>query len=376
MHERSEGLSKLLRARLDERAELRLRFDDGHLDSVVVATAEIERCLRGGGKLLIIGNGGSAADAQHIAAELVGRFRRDRGALAAIALTTDTSALTAIGNDFGFEQIFGRQVQALGRAGDIVLAISTSGHSKNVLAGVEMAKRLGLPTIGLTGGDGGELAKLVDYPIVIPSKSTPLIQECHITIGHLICEIIDEIPMPVQSEVQCIGFRQPSAKLVNWDCVLKFGPAWQQQRKTVVWTNGCFDLLHAGHVFSLAAARNCGDILVVGVNSDATVRSLKGGGRPITSCEHRMLAIAGLESVDYVVPLNELTPEKAIARLKPDIHCKGAEYKPPAGKPIPEMSIIESYGGKVEFLPMLPSISTSKLIEQTFIHADLVGKVS
>jgi D-sedoheptulose 7-phosphate isomerase len=147
--------------------------------------------LRGGGKLLFFGNGGSAADAQHLAAEFVGRYEKDRPPLAAIALTTDSSALTAIGNDYGFEQVFARQIRALGRRGDVAIAISTSGRSQNVILGIEAAREAGLATIALTGGDGGKLAPIVDIAIVVPSTTTARIQECHITIGHVLCEYVD-----------------------------------------------------------------------------------------------------------------------------------------------------------------------------------------
>ena len=149
-------------------------------------------CLRAGGKLLFFGNGGSAADAQHLAAEFVGRFVRERAGLPAIALTTDSSILTAVGNDYGFDQIFARQVQALGRPGDIAIAISTSGNSPNIIEGVKAARKGYLKTIGLSGKDGGLLATEADVVITIASTSTARIQECHITIGHLFCQLTEE----------------------------------------------------------------------------------------------------------------------------------------------------------------------------------------
>ena len=142
-------------------------------------------------KLLIAGNGGSAADSQHIAAEFVSRFYFDRPGLPAIALTTDTSMLTAIGNDYGFERLFARQVQAQGVRGDVLIAISTSGKSKNIIAAVEEAKHSGIKTIGLIG-EGGCLGDIVDIPIRVPSSLTPMIQECHICIGHIICAFVEE----------------------------------------------------------------------------------------------------------------------------------------------------------------------------------------
>jgi D-sedoheptulose 7-phosphate isomerase len=148
--------------------------------------------LEHGGKVLFCGNGGSAADAQHLAAELTGRYRRDRRPLAALALTTDTSALTAIGNDYGFEAIFARQVEALGRRGDALVAISTSGDSRNVVAAADTARRLGLVVVGLTGASGGELAGHVDHCIKVPASAAERVQELHIAVGHIICGLVEE----------------------------------------------------------------------------------------------------------------------------------------------------------------------------------------
>lgn len=149
--------------------------------------------LKVGNKILFIGNGGSAADAQHLAAELSGRFRTERQALAGLALTTDTSALTAIGNDYGFEAIFSRQVAALGQPGDVLVAISTSGHSPNVLQAIETAKSLGIATIGFSGRDGGQLANKCELCLVIPAQDTARIQEMHILVGHILCQYIDSV---------------------------------------------------------------------------------------------------------------------------------------------------------------------------------------
>src|SRR5437773_8357837 len=161
-------------------------------ERIVDAAALIAQSLRSGGKLLLFGNGGSAADAQHLAAEFVGRFQRERQPLRAIALTTDSSALTAIANDYGYDEVFARQVRALGAPGDVALAISTSGRSPSVLRAVEACRALGIETIGLTGGDGGTLAGLVDLCLrVSASTHAARIQETHILIGHVLCELVD-----------------------------------------------------------------------------------------------------------------------------------------------------------------------------------------
>jgi D-sedoheptulose 7-phosphate isomerase len=149
-------------------------------------------CLRNGGKILIFGNGGSAADAQHIAAELIGRYKTDRKALPAIALTTDTSVITSIANDFGYDHIFSRQVEALANSKDVVIGISTSGKSSNVIRALKLASKLNCNTIGFSGQDGGEMNKICDINILSPSMDTPRIQEMHILIGHSICHLIDQ----------------------------------------------------------------------------------------------------------------------------------------------------------------------------------------
>lgn len=159
--------------------------------SVSQAIQACVQSLQKGGKLMLCGNGGSAADSQHLAAEFTGRFMKDRPPIAAVALSTDTSALTCIGNDYSFNDIFARQVQALGKAGDCLIAISTSGNSGNVLAAVAAAQSLGISTIGLLGRDGGKLKAQCDVSIVVPSQVTARIQEAHILIGHSLCGAVE-----------------------------------------------------------------------------------------------------------------------------------------------------------------------------------------
>ncbi len=160
--------------------------------AIISSVSTIIAALNAGNKLLIMGNGGSAADAQHFAAEFVGRFLRERRALPAIALTTDTSLLTAVGNDFGFDQIFKRQVEALAQPGDVVIGISTSGHSANVALAMSTAQQLGCKTIGMLGRDGGVIAPLSDIQLTVPVQETPHIQEAHITMIHLICDLVEQ----------------------------------------------------------------------------------------------------------------------------------------------------------------------------------------
>jgi D-sedoheptulose 7-phosphate isomerase len=171
--------------------DLTKRVKEKLADDLARAAQLISEAMTAGHKLLIFGNGGSAADAQHIAAEMTGRYLKDRQPLPAIALTTDTSALTAIANDYGFEHIFTRQVKALAREGDILLAISTSGNSPNVVKAMETGRELGCHIIALTGHDGGQMASQADLALIVPASQTPLIQEMHITIGHILCDLVE-----------------------------------------------------------------------------------------------------------------------------------------------------------------------------------------
>ena len=185
-----------IKAELKESIEIKNQVIKNLAPQIETAARWMIEALKNRNKILLFGNGGSAADAQHLAAELIGRYLKDRKALPAIALTTDTSIITALSNDYGFETIFARQVEGLARSKDIAFGISTSGNSRNVLEGLEKAKELGCTTIGLLGCDGGRITEVVDLSITVPCKSTPRIQECHITIGHILCSLIEQETFP------------------------------------------------------------------------------------------------------------------------------------------------------------------------------------
>ncbi len=188
----ADKFGELAKNSLEDHADLFRRILGGEISNIERCVELIFETFESGGKVLICGNGGSAADAQHIAAEFVGRYETERKALAAIALTTDTSALTALANDYNFERIFSRQVEALARPGDLLIAISTSGNSPNVNAAVMAARQIGCRTLGMTGAKGKKLASLCDECLMIPAERTARIQEAHITIAHIWCEIIDD----------------------------------------------------------------------------------------------------------------------------------------------------------------------------------------
>ncbi|HEX3757851.1 MAG TPA: adenylyltransferase/cytidyltransferase family protein, partial [Kofleriaceae bacterium] len=288
--------------------------------------------------------------------------------------------------DYGYEHVFSRQVEALGAEGDVLVAITTSGTSKNVLAAVAAARARGMKVVGLTGGNGVAFVAACDAGVAVPSTVTARIQECHITIGHLLCEVVDaafagaiaeQLTLPgAAGSGSLAGMRvdgspgaagaltalldEPGlAKLHTLDQMIAWREGQRARKRTVVWTNGVFDVLHVGHLASLRGARRFGDALIVGVNGDASVRANKGPERPIFGCEERVAMLAALELVDAILVFDDPTPERVLAAVKPDVHVKGADYAPPDGKPVPERAVVEAYGGRIEFLPLVPGRSST-----------------
>jgi len=337
------------------------------LSDIRAAARILVESLDAGGKLLVAGNGGSAADAQHFATELAVRYAQDRRALPAIALTTDTSILTAAGNDLGFSEIFARQVEALGASGDVLVAISTSGNSPNILRAVETAVERGLHTVGLTGASGGQLAGRVNAVVRVPSAVTARIQECHLAIEHIWCQVIELCLLDMEpndpAPVGAVGgdpATMTASKVVGLDALLVERKAWAAAGLTVSWTNGCFDLLHPGHLASLEAAAATGDVLVVGVNSDGSLTRRKRRA-PAMADSDRTRVVAALACVDRVVVFDDVDPSAVLDRLRPDIHCKGAEYANASAEEMPEAAVVLSYGGRVEFIEMLEGYSSTWL---------------
>ncbi len=185
-----EAYATVLRERILTSAAVKSALAED-LDEASAVAARLVEALMAGNKLMLFGNGGSAADSQHIAAELTGRYYIDRPAMAALALTVDTSALTAIGNDFGFDRLFARQIEGLGKPGDVAIGLTTSGNSRNVVAGLEVARDLGLVTVAMTGAEAGRAGEIADYAVRVPSSDTPRIQESHILLGHAWSEIVE-----------------------------------------------------------------------------------------------------------------------------------------------------------------------------------------
>jgi phosphoheptose isomerase len=363
-HDSHDIVSEAIAAALRDGARLRELTLERCGQQIAKAAKLVVDALAQGNKVLLFGNGGSAADAQHIAAELVGRFVVERASLPGIALTVDTSVLTSIANDYGFEQVFARQVRGLGSEGDVAIAITTSGKSPNVLAAVTAAREKKMRVIGLTGANGAQFPSVCDACVVVPSTNTARVQEIHITIGHLICEAVDAVLASPRANVNSARANASSAhrKILPLDELLEVRERYRSEGKTVVWTNGVFDVLHSGHLASLRAAKALGDVLVVGINTDATVKAAKGPARPVFPVAERAEMLAALEVVDHVVVFDEPTPVEVLLKVKPDIHTKGADYAPPNGAPMPEAATVQAYGGRIEFLPLVTGRSTTATV--------------
>jgi rfaE bifunctional protein nucleotidyltransferase chain/domain len=221
-----------------------------------------------------------------------------------------------------------------------------------------------MTTIGLCGGGGCPLSRSVDVAIPVQANDTATVQQGHLAIEHALCRALERLLLDSDGSLVAAA----PGSVLSLPELLDLRAEWKAAGQVVVWTNGCFDLLHPGHLASLKAARRLGDVLLVGVNSDEAVRRLKGEGRPLMPAEERAAIIAELRSVNHALIFEEDTPEAVIGQLRPDVHCKGADYAPPAGKPVPERATVEAYGGRVEFLPLLDGCSTTRFLETISNH--------
>jgi rfaE bifunctional protein nucleotidyltransferase chain/domain len=309
--------------------------------------------------VLVFGNGGSAAQAQHLAGEFLGRYDDEREGLAAVALTADGAVLSGLANDFGFGSVFARQVEALGRPGDVAVAISTSGASPSTVAGAAAARSRGLATVGMVGLAPSPLHELVDVAVVTPAPTTAHVQELQLVACHVLCELVERALYPHAA----LAGRPIERAILTVPDLLRERERWRAVGQSVVWTNGCFDLLHAGHVRMLRGARALGDVLVVGVNDDDSVRRLKGPGRPVVPLDDRIEVLLALETVERVVVLEGDDPMSLLAELQPDVHCKGGDYRADA-RPMPERATVEGAGGVVHVLDYWEGRSTTAIVDR------------
>lgn len=311
--------------------------------------------LRGGKRILVCGNGGSASDAEHMAGELVGRFGYDRASLPCISLCTPSATFTAIANDYGYEQVFQRQVQGLGVAGDVLIGISTSGNSANIVAAFATARKIGIKTVALTGSRDSKLSQLADVTVRSPSTRTPRIQEIHGLLLHSMCRAIED-------EMFCETARTaapalPGNKIINAGQINTLAAAIKGYES--VFTNGCFDILHPGHVYVLNESRKAGELLIVGLNTDESIKRLKGPTRPYHRFADRAMVLAALECVDYVVGFGEDTPAELIQALTPKVLIKGGDYSP---ETIVGADWVQKHGGCVKVVPLLEGHSTTGIL--------------
>ena len=323
--------------------------------AIANAGTTLGNALADGRKVLVAGNGGSAACAQHFAAEFTGRLALDRDPLPALALTVNTSALTAIANDWSFDEVFARQVRAHGRAGDVFVGLSTGGTSKNVRLAVDAATECGLTTIVLTGpynGLGG------DHRISVSIRETARIQEAHDLVLHELVQIAERVVFKDLAD-DASADRFPFS--LDASDMEPFHRWVRESGQTLVTTNGVFDLLHEGHLSSLRQARDHGDQLLVLVNSDASVRRIKGDGRPINDEQSRVRGLHRSGLVDHVAVFDDNDPVGLLDVLQPGVHCKGIEY---ADKSMPERATVESHGGRIELLRLEPGFSTTSLLDR------------
>ncbi len=353
---RTEVLASQIARRLAARASRASRDNLAFAEGIARAGAEVSRVLEAGGTVFAAGNGGSATQSQHLTSELVGRFRDDRRGLRAISLTGEPAVLTAIGNDFGFDQIFARQIEALAGSDDLFIAFSTSGRSRNLLVAADLARERGLVVVGMTA-DGSELGDRCHVVVNVPPGSTASIQEDHLVALHLICEIVEsEIFGRSCGPEELFG-------LVNSDEVLEQRERWRTEGRAVAWTSGCFDLFHQGHLLAIESAAAEADALIVGLNTDSSVRRIKGDDRPLVPEMERAQILSSMRMVDLVVLVDDDEPSEVLQRLQPDVYCKGSDYEDGA-KPMPEKSVVEAYGGRVVFSPLVSGISTSSRARQ------------
>lgn len=318
--------------------------------AVADAADAIGDALAAGGKILVFGNGGSAACAQHFAAEFTGKLSLDRRPLPAVALSTDTSAMTAIANDYGYDDIFARQVRALGRPGDVAVGISTSGSSRNVLAALSAAREIGMATIVLAGA---RTTAECDHAILVPLAETARIQEAHDLVLHTFAGVAERRAVPEMPDDRSFD-RFPF--VLGEDDLEPFAAWLRESGQTLATTNGVFDLLHRGHRESLAAAASHGDRLVVLVNSDESVRRLKGEHRPIRPLADRFADLHDVADVAHVVEMPDADPVRLLSLLRPDVHCKGAEYR---DRGIVEEATVVEGGGRMAYIELLEGYSTS-----------------
>lgn len=336
-----------------------LSISDIQIDLLRSLAEEISQAFMTGHRVYAFGNGGSASQAQHFTTELIGRFKSNRKSLPAISLCTDTSAITAISNDFGFDHVFSRQVESLVEAGDVVIGFTTSGTSPNVLAGLREAKKHGGFTVLISGNKGQIDSEAGDIVIEIGGQETAIIQEAHLMFIHIVCELI-ESTMGLSEN----GYERDAPRFVHES---NLSEMHLPPRDSIVWVNGCFDLLHEGHLRLLNKASRMGKYLVVGINSDQSVKRIKGASRPYVSEENRARTLLQFPFVDLVVIFLDDDPLTVLKLLRPGNVLKGPEYRE---KDYPEKLFLDEIECKITYIDEVLGVSTTGIVDRILANGD------
>lgn len=330
-----------------------LAISESQIEQIEDLAREIASAIQNGKRIYAFGNGGSAAEAQHFTTELIGRFIGNRRSLPAISLSADSSALTCIANDFGYDKVFSRQVEGLVQDGDVVVGFTTSGRSSNVLEGLITAKSLGGFSVLVTGNHQSENSILADIVLEIGGEKTAIIQEIHLMVIHVLCELIEGY----------LGLKSDELVISNEKVLYEseFKAELLSDSKSRVWVNGCFDVLHEGHLLLLNVASRAGTELIVGLNSDSSVRRLKGQGRPVISEVRRARTISQLPFVDSVIIFGSDNPLDILRLVRPNVVVKGGSY---AGSHFVEKEFLSEINCKVIFTEHIPDLSTTRILQE------------
>ena len=313
---------------------------------------EISEGFKSGKKLYAFGNGGSAAEAQHFTTELIGRFKENRKSLPAISLCSDSTALTCIANDFGFDEIFSRQVEGLVEPGDIVIGFTTSGKSKNVLSGLAAAKKKLSHGVLITGNNDFDYRFQVDTILQIGGSETAIIQELHLSFIHILCDLIEG-----NMGFKPVTLKEPNPKII-YD--FEFSNELLPENESITWVNGCFDILHEGHLMLLNAAASLGGSLIVGINSDTSVKILKGAERPFITELERARTLSQFPFVELIVIFNDKDPLEILKKIRPSTVVKDSSYETHG---FPERNFLESTDCKIVYTQHIDGLSTTHIIK-------------
>lgn len=341
----------MIREEIQARYRSLVAISDLQIQQIEELAELITDAFKAGNRIYAFGNGGSAAEAQHFTTELIGRFKENRVPLPAISLCSDSSALTCIANDFGFDAVFSRQVEGLVKQGDVVIGFTTSGSSRNILEGLDAGRKMGGKSVLITGERKLLNTDLADLVVQIGGFETAIIQESHLMLIHILSELI-EVKMELKKPI----FSKVNPRII-YD--YEFKKEMLPERREIVWVNGCFDILHEGHLMLLDNARRAGGYLVVGVNSDISVKHLKGDTRPLIPEMNRARTISELFFVDLVIIFSSEDPLEILSEVRPSIAIKGDVYRDANFK---EQDFLIAIGCDIRFTAHIEGISSSKII--------------